>query len=742
MANIGFITTFADFINKYGVEIPRIQRDYTYGSGTEKTEKVLTKLLEDIYYSLKKKKELILDFVYGCNDKSTANTFQPLDGQQRLTTLYLIYFFAACRAGEKIDKSFKYATRDDSTIFCEELLQFGYDKTAGLLVDQIKDSAFFRPSFNDDPSIRSMLVVLKKIEKVFSDMVEDTNPSELWDAINEQDCPVKFYCLDFGVFTLSDDLYIKMNSRGKQLTEYEIFKSQFEKCVETNIDKQFKYETAKLFDNEYIDLVWEKQGRDKSKIDGAFVFLFKNLFNLLNHKFYNGKVQFDWKKPLYDNMKLLDLNKKEVDFIKDFFSCFIYINSKPSFLNDNFYYNDSLVLDDASQKGKIRFFKSNVDVLADACSMVLNNPKLVSLYAIYQAIKAEQNGLTNWLLNLRHIRNLIEFSDDELGHAERISGMLSNIDKIIVGNIQSISTIENKFNTTQFEEEIEKDKNVVAWQKLFTFENHDILRGSITLFSHPNKFNLSSQEEFANILQRLEKFSQVFDNNSKSNDHENRARMISVGDFGQKHSAADHKKMFGCQYSSWRLIFTKSAYFGYIKIMDVLDRITPSSFGIKDLPKENWRYYATEKKYYDQTYVSYSAPKYGYYYFEDEINKPLEVWLLQSTSCNSDNVMWKLLNYLLFNRLPKGLDVHFYKYQEDHMVRLNNKLSIDALQDGWFVEDLTDDKHIMVWLLANTSVSGPYNGIIGQGFLNHVKGNDYIDEIIDVINNILNNNLL
>lgn len=737
MANIGFLTSFTNLINKYSVEIPRIQRDYTYGAGTEKTEKVLNKLLKDIHDSLKNKKELILDFVYGCNDNLASSTFQPLDGQQRLTTLYLIYFYAACRAGEKIDKSFKYATRDDSTIFCEELLQFEYDKTAGLLVDQIKDSAFFRPSFNDDPSIRSMLVVLKKIEEVFSDMVEDTNPSELWDAINDLACPVKFYCLDFGVFSLSDDLYIKMNSRGKQLTEYEIFKSQFEKYIETNFGKDLKYDIAKNFDNDYTDLVWDKQGKDKSKIDGAFVILFKNIFNLLNYKFNKG-VQFDWKKTLYENMVLLNINQSDIDFIKDFFDCF---QIKSTAFFDNFYYDDNSVIDNGTEK--IRFFKSNVDVFADACSSILNNPKLVSLYAVFTAIKVwKNNNVQNWQLNLRHIRNLIEFSDDEIAHTERISGMLSNIDKIIVGSIKSISSSDNKFNTTQFEEEIEKDDHVSEWQKLFAYENHDILRGSLSLFSHPNKFNLSDPIEFQKLSNRLNKFSQVFDNNSKSNDQILRASMLSVGDFGQRHTANEQKEMFGRQYSSWRLMFTKSAYFGEVKIMDVLDKIIPSSFGIKILSTEDWRYYATANKYYKQTYVSYNAPKYGYYYFEDEINKPLEVWLLQSTSCSSDNVMWKLLNLLLSKNLPDVLDVHFYKYQEDHTVRLNNKISVDALQGGWLIEDLTDDKHIMNWLLANTSVSGLYNGIIVQGFLKHTKGNDYIDEILSVIDNLIQNNLL
>ena len=124
-------------------------------------------MLDDIYNALKTGDELILDFVYGCKNER----FNPLDGQQRLTTLYLIYFFAACKCGMKIDKSFKYATRDDSTIFCNELIKLEYSVEDGKISDQITDSSFFRPSFNDDPSIRSMLVVLDKIEDKFADMV-------------------------------------------------------------------------------------------------------------------------------------------------------------------------------------------------------------------------------------------------------------------------------------------------------------------------------------------------------------------------------------------------------------------------------------------------------------------------------------------------------------------------------------------------------------------------------------------
>ena len=89
MPTIGTLITFSDFIRDHNVEIPRIQRDYTYGSGTPKTEEVVDKLLSDIFSALNDPdEELILDFVYGCKDEKS--NFEPLDGQQRLTTLFLL----------------------------------------------------------------------------------------------------------------------------------------------------------------------------------------------------------------------------------------------------------------------------------------------------------------------------------------------------------------------------------------------------------------------------------------------------------------------------------------------------------------------------------------------------------------------------------------------------------------------------------------------------------------------------
>ena len=80
-----------------GIEIPMIQRDYAQGRLDEKTIFIREKFLQDIYEVLKscqdgKIASLKLDFVYGYVEN---RAFIPLDGQQRLTTLYIIHWFLA-----------------------------------------------------------------------------------------------------------------------------------------------------------------------------------------------------------------------------------------------------------------------------------------------------------------------------------------------------------------------------------------------------------------------------------------------------------------------------------------------------------------------------------------------------------------------------------------------------------------------------------------------------------------------
>lgn len=244
-----------------GIEIPMIQRDYAQGRTDKKSNSIRNKFLNDIHNKLFEfqktslSKPLELDFIYGyiSDDK-----FIPLDGQQRLTTLYLIHWFVCFKdgvLGNYVDQfnKFTYKTRVSSKDFFEELnkvenvtkLEIIYKKGIenNNLIDVIKDQSWFQVAWTNDPTIQSVLVVIEEIQSLFDDINFNT-------ILKNRE--VVFYLLNINVYGLSDSLYIKMNARGKPLTDFENLKASIEGILkETSQDLGLQF--SKLVDNEWLD---------------------------------------------------------------------------------------------------------------------------------------------------------------------------------------------------------------------------------------------------------------------------------------------------------------------------------------------------------------------------------------------------------------------------------------------------------------------------------------------------------
>jgi uncharacterized protein with ParB-like and HNH nuclease domain len=77
--------SFWNLLSLHKVEIPIIQRDYAQGRESKQT--VRERFLNALHKALNGK-AIELDFIYG---DLHADAFQPLDGQQRLTTLFLLH---------------------------------------------------------------------------------------------------------------------------------------------------------------------------------------------------------------------------------------------------------------------------------------------------------------------------------------------------------------------------------------------------------------------------------------------------------------------------------------------------------------------------------------------------------------------------------------------------------------------------------------------------------------------------
>lgn len=85
------------------IVIPLIQRDYAQGRIDKDINRVRSRFLQALYRAVTGD-PITLDFVYG--DIDEEGTMTPLDGQQRLTTLFLLHWYAAKK--EKISED-KYA---------------------------------------------------------------------------------------------------------------------------------------------------------------------------------------------------------------------------------------------------------------------------------------------------------------------------------------------------------------------------------------------------------------------------------------------------------------------------------------------------------------------------------------------------------------------------------------------------------------------------------------------------------
>lgn len=260
------IYSFYELVEQYEVKIPILQRDYA--QGREKNLSICENFLKALKVSILQDKIINLDFIYGNVDNGV---FLPLDGQQRLSTLFLLHWYACEKEHVSDDhrktlKKFSYETRLSSRRFCESLLDnhISVDTTENSISEQILDSKWFYLSWKHDPTIRAMLRTIDLIHTAFQDV------DNLWNGlINRKN--IVFHLLILENFGLSDDLYIKMNARGKLLTPFENLKAEIQdKAIKESweLSKAENEKFSHKIDGVWTDFLWQKYNKNHS-VDNA-----------------------------------------------------------------------------------------------------------------------------------------------------------------------------------------------------------------------------------------------------------------------------------------------------------------------------------------------------------------------------------------------------------------------------------------------------------------------------------------
>lgn len=618
-------TTFWNFLQNNNIEIPIIQRDYAQGrSGKEYLRKTF---LSDIKESLDSEKEMKLDFVYGSKENGNLN---PLDGQQRLTTLWLLHWYISLMAGKLNDdtcqtlKKFSYETRISSRVFCDELCKFENfkDFDGSNIVGYITSCTWFYSSWKQDPTIQAMLRMLggskndKKennhdgIEQVFCYYCNACFKNErdifgrYWDKLISHYCPIVFYYLSLNEFKLTDDLYIKMNARGEQLTSFENFKADLigyiqEKIEETSSEEKKKWENLispdkgipKLMDTTWTDIFWKNKS-ESCNIDEIY-YAFLNRF-FLNFYFYIKDIK-DENDELYsfltnkgqdagDNgieYKTIEQYKYNGEIKKELFEDLTKI------LNN---YHDSQIevkyLESPWKDEKnFRFIPEYEEGFYDKDKKIykfktINQKERIAFYAICKYFKEgpvekkegsdekDYSSLKHWM---RFVWNLISVKtadgNDSIRSVSEMINAINLIDEIkTTHNVYSELREKDSQNfygsllKEQFAEEIKKAKQICkggarsdgeSWENLIVrAENHAFFKGSIRfLFQDAN-----GQPKWDEFDKKWEKAQIYFEMEGIKENYKidlTKALVVQCDDWSKQ---LDDKQIFNPNASTWRWI--------------------------------------------------------------------------------------------------------------------------------------------------------------------------------------------
>lgn len=475
------------------IEIPKIQRDYAQGRQDASTVKIRQRFLDALFHAVTDS-PIVLDFIYGDLEEGL---FIPLDGQQRLTTLFLLHWYAAVHDDIDFNKyeflmSFGYDTRYSSRLFCKKLVQFKPQFDSDFNISsQLEDMPWFSLSWKKDPTIASMLVMIDDIHNKFF------NVKDLWKQL--ENGSISFYICPIKDMKLTDDIYVRMNSRGKPLTRFEHFKVELERKL-TAYDVKVAKRIMSKIDKEWTDLVW-KSLKHKD-VDDAFLRYFNFISDVICYK--RGMTQFG--KPR-DEFALIerfftlstendaDTLRKSIDTLELLFDCWCSLDTSPMDFETH-------VFSDTHEVDKIKLHQP--ELFIDCLTAYLDGTgertyslnRMVLLYSVCLYLGNKDSiSEEDFKRRIRIVRNLVQNSTDEISDnpnragGNRMPEILHQVESIILAGV--VPTNTSGLNAYQLGEEKAKlewtTENPDLGESLYQLEDHEILDGQIAILGLDNQ---------------------------------------------------------------------------------------------------------------------------------------------------------------------------------------------------------------------------------------------------------------
>lgn len=632
------------------IVIPIIQRDYAQGRKTPEAGRVRSHFLEALYQGVTQD-PIILDFVYGDIDKDGVMT--PLDGQQRLTTLFLLHWYAAKKEKRpyreyKFLEQFSYETRYSAREFCRKLIKdFEPEGMEGSLSEEIIDQPWFPLDWKNDPTISAMLVMIDDISEKFSTV------KNLWEKLSGH--AISFYFLPIKEMGLTDELYIKMNSRGKPLTMFEHFKAELEHEL-LEADREAAASISLKIDRAWTSLLWQYRAEDNT-VDSEFLRYFRFVCDIICYK--EGDTPQGKENDAFSLLNRYFSHKNKdmgahTALLEQYFDCWCGMGQAPA----EFFHS---LVSHGHEEGKICWEKRyETDLFADCLrnygetagngNRAFPLSRTVLLYAaVTYLLHKDEVSKEAFARRLRVVNNLVQNSDFEISDSEnrtggnRMPNILRQVDSIVLdGRIDE--SIERNFNANQLAEEAEK----LTWAKehpdlaepLFALEDHPLLYGQIGIvgLEHPECF---------------QKFGELFACSYGAVD----CALLVLGNYLQKDNGWRYQAGSSmAKAKAWKNLFHRSSSDGFENTKSCLYQLLSSQetftddilWGIaKGYLKEcdaksryDWRYYYVK-------YDCFRPGRYGKIRWEDFAQKPYEFGVMWTERYPSANMYQPFLKAVL-----------------------------------------------------------------------------------------------
>ena len=535
------------------ITIPRLQRDYAQGREGHKIGQIRKDFLTNLHSAVSHNTSCQLNFIYGKFDNIAPDpaginaykaSFLPLDGQQRLTTLFLLHWYASRKDGYEAQDAafdnFSYHTRFTSEAFGDFLRSVKHltpdtdeitwlkencpawvqntpfpspecDNTGKILSRWLENKYQFSSSWKQDPTVSGMLVMLDAIHAKFHDV------PRLLEKLTQVSSSITFNFLPITEISAdADDIFIKMNSRGKLLTEFEYFKADFLRLL-----GEYHYDELEAV-KQKIDRNWEPCFWHLSKASDKFADQFNpklitsdldlHLIRYVNFIIDTYGIKTGvLKKPTdtpdeYDKEQLGEilvsppadplhehtLNRDAVSFLIAAFDCWHALGGN----NIGTYFQERFVAD-RSAVGKMLFFRRTPVQLLSHCLRKYGSKEFtlddrIFLHAILVSLNAPfQMDTDEWLMRFRIIQNL--FTHMDYG-AQQLAYILNGTEQVmqtgVIKDYRDVFSTDKYFTEIQINEENFKYKvfkkegsESPLLRTLWKMDEHPWLRGRLSVFN-------------------------------------------------------------------------------------------------------------------------------------------------------------------------------------------------------------------------------------------------------------------